>query len=568
MKRSTKAAINLTIDDYTDALVTTLTSTAVEAHIAGDIIAYHNLKIPVAEFKVQQAALDFGKDYRKLLKNEGASIIQGKKIPWLADHTKHTRDQVYQIVEAGLKEGKPVASIGGKTGAPGTIADDLKSLAIRDKDYEYVRIARTETARVQNQGTLNRYTQNKITHVNVIDGGSAESCDECTAINGSVWTVEYSMTHELEHPNCFIDSQIPIFTSEGWKQIGKILVGDLVLTHTGRFRKVTDTFKIPNQRVNVVKIGVGESITTRRYITVTDEHPIMINGEWSDAKNITTYDKVNILAKKCQHCDTVIPWWRTNCSLSCGSREQMIEQRKDPVWIEKSRTEQKKKMKELYDDEDYRKIVTRAANIRTREMVEEGTHPFQQYKNHVKGNRVLAQNKYRSFLEKKMEWLLSEMDLNFTAQPIINRPETVINNTNGGMRQRYYKPDFILTDYNIIIECDGDYWHDSTDEYEINRQAYLESLGYVVLRFSQSDIRENLSHCADTLRRVMMNHDHEYMFLQMKVESVMQYTPEKAKTLYNLSVEEDESFIAKGFVVHNCVRAFSPVIPDDWEPPE
>lgn len=199
MKKSTKKAINLTIDDYADDLVTALTATAVEAHVAGDIIAYHNLKIPVAENIVQQAAIDFGKDYRKLLKNEGASVIQGKKIPWLADHTKHTRQQVYDIVEAGLKEGKPVASIGGKTGAPGTIADDLKQLSIRQKDYEYVRIARTETARVQNQGTLNRYGQNNITHVNVIDG---DGCDECIAANGQVWTVEHSQSNELEHPNC------------------------------------------------------------------------------------------------------------------------------------------------------------------------------------------------------------------------------------------------------------------------------------------------------------------------------------------------------------------------------
>ena len=202
MKKSTKKAINLTIDDYITDMTTALTATAVEAHIAGDIIAYHALKIPVAENIVQQAAIDFGKDYSKLLKNEGASIIQGKKIPWLAEHTEHTRQQVYDIVEQGLKEGKPVASIGGKTGAPGTLADDLKQLGIRDKDYEYVRIARTETARIQNQGTLNRYGENNITHVNVIDGGSDSSCDICNEIGGSVWSVDYASTHELEHPGC------------------------------------------------------------------------------------------------------------------------------------------------------------------------------------------------------------------------------------------------------------------------------------------------------------------------------------------------------------------------------
>ena len=107
---------------------------------------------------------------------------------------------MYDIVEKGLQEGKPVADIGGKRGVKGTIADDLKQLGIRDKDYEYVRIARTETARIQNQGTLNRYGKNNITHVNVIDGDEFD--DRCAAANGQVWTVEFAASHELEHPNC------------------------------------------------------------------------------------------------------------------------------------------------------------------------------------------------------------------------------------------------------------------------------------------------------------------------------------------------------------------------------
>ncbi len=199
-KIAAKKAIDLTIDNYEKNIITSLTDTVFKAHVAGDIVAYDSLSIPVIESKVHQAALDFGKEYSKLLKSEGASIIQGKKIPWLAEHTEHTRQQVYNIVEAGIKEGKPVASIGGKTGVPGTVADDLKQLAIREKDYEYVRIARTETAHVQNQGALNRYTENSITHVNVHDGLDFD--EACRAANGQVWTVEYAQSHELEHPNC------------------------------------------------------------------------------------------------------------------------------------------------------------------------------------------------------------------------------------------------------------------------------------------------------------------------------------------------------------------------------
>ena len=40
--------------------------------------------------------------------------------------------------------------------------------------------------------------------------------------------------------------------------------------------------------------------------------------------------------------------------------------------------------------------------------------------------------------------------------------------------------------------------------------------------------------------------------IQDKFESVKKWKVRKPVTLYNLSVEEDESYIAKGVVVHNC----------------
>lgn len=199
MKSKTKKGIDMALDDYNYDMIEAATAIAVKAHIVGDMRAFGLLKMPIANNLVQQEALEFGKGYRALLKKKGASIIRGKEIPWLAEQKKSTRDSVFQVIQNGLKEGKSVADIGGKRGVPGTIAHDLKELVIREKDFEYVRIARTETARIQNQGTLNRYDKNNITHVNVIDG---DGCDECIAANGQVWTVAYSRTHELEHPNC------------------------------------------------------------------------------------------------------------------------------------------------------------------------------------------------------------------------------------------------------------------------------------------------------------------------------------------------------------------------------
>jgi len=53
------------------------------------------------------------------------------------------------------------------------------------------------------------------------------------------------------------------------------------------------------------------------------------------------------------------------------------------------------------------------------------------------------------------------------------------------------------------------------------------------------------------IQRMVKNHSGEYEFIDVEVVSVSTQIKEQV-TFYNLSVSEDESYIAKGFVVHNC----------------
>jgi hypothetical protein len=40
--------------------------------------------------------------------------------------------------------------------------------------------------------------------------------------------------------------------------------------------------------------------------------------------------------------------------------------------------------------------------------------------------------------------------------------------------------------------------------------------------------------------------------MDWEVKNVKHWKPKTSKRLYNFAVDEDESYIAKGFVVHNC----------------
>ena len=107
-------------------------------------------------------------------------------------------------------------------------------------------------------------------------------------------------------------------------------------------------------------------------------------------------------------------------------------------------------------------------------------------------------NKSNTKIEVLMQEVLTDAGYNFETQiPILS-----------------YFPDILLTDYDIIIECDGNYWHCNPDIYPIPindiqrkvlrtdsiRDKKLMEEGYTVLRFWECDIENNIEECLQTIR--------------------------------------------------------------------
>lgn len=84
---------------------------------------------------------------------------------------------------------------------------------------------------------------------------------------------------------CFCPGQ-EIITNEGIKNIEDIQVGDMVLTHKGRFRKVLQTNK-REYSGSIVKI---KTYGYNKYIKVTPNHPFLTNdNDWVNAEDIGKY---------------------------------------------------------------------------------------------------------------------------------------------------------------------------------------------------------------------------------------------------------------------------------------
>ena len=64
-----------------------------------------------------------------------------------------------------------------------------------------------------------------------------------------------------------------------------------------------------------------------------------------------------------------------------------------------------------------------------------------------------------------------------------------------------FKPDFILHEYKIIIECDGDYWHRLPEvvSRDKRKNAYYKACGYSTHRFWESEINADVEACVDVV---------------------------------------------------------------------
>ncbi len=62
-----------------------------------------------------------------------------------------------------------------------------------------------------------------------------------------------------------------------------------------------------------------------------------------------------------------------------------------------------------------------------------------------------------------------------------------------------FRLDFLLPEYGIVIECDGDYWHNLPEVKRRDRRknAYIKACGYSLYRFWESEINVDVEACVD-----------------------------------------------------------------------
>lgn len=167
--------------------LTILVKNASKAYMAGDVWAHKRLKIDIDFDVVQQEALDYVKAYRKEVQ-AGYTTIKGEKIYWLRDRTKDERKRIVNVIEKGIKEGQSIPDI---AKALRSEVDVLESQATR--------IARTEVARIQNHGAINRFKKYGIEKVKWL---VFEPCELCAPFANNVYEIDNLPDEIPVHPAC------------------------------------------------------------------------------------------------------------------------------------------------------------------------------------------------------------------------------------------------------------------------------------------------------------------------------------------------------------------------------
>jgi len=210
------------------------------------------------------------------------------------------KDALSGVLDAGLRNGDSAAQVARSIQA--AFADGFHV----DPDGELLRttgkgrviaadvwskmVARTELSRASNRGAMELYTAAGIEKVRWSAANGGNCCEECSDDDDEVVAIGDSFPYvdvdsPPAHPNCSPAGTL-IATARGLLPIEDVRVGDLVVTHRNRLRMVRALSRTEVSE-DLVELRVGAHI-----LRVTGNHPVYTGDRWTAAATLKPGDQV------------------------------------------------------------------------------------------------------------------------------------------------------------------------------------------------------------------------------------------------------------------------------------
>lgn len=385
------------------------------------------------------------------------------------------------------------------------------------------------------------------------------------------------------HPDhCFASHSTPVLTSEGYKPISKIKIGDLVRTHKDRLQPVTKIFKhyaggikVTRKLYNRVwrlrakgqtrpKIAKACNLSLsslyrilnnqfsdpdclvelrcewKQILRLTENHPVLVRRGnltfWKRAGKIREGEFLVILQQgACLRCGKPMPVSSSFCSRNCSSKFFYPRNRKK---LSKAISESNSKRAISQHHKDMAALQAR----RIQPLAVQASLKKGAWKKGLEIARHKIANYGQSRLERITKWWLQKNNIEFFAQFPVKRPNSEFS------KQKYYFIDFFLPRAKILLECDGKYWHSRRKNPE--REEYLAKLAkrnnWKIIHLEEEKIlRYDFSLLIPFIKLPNST------FISTKVKKCVKRMNCKGLR-WNLEIKEDNSYIVKGFPVHNC----------------
>lgn len=469
--------------------------------------------------------------------------VQNRTYSYMQKDVLKKQDELKKVLEQGISQGDTIENIKNE------VQQSFKTTSWKAETIARSNVIETYAdstkMAISNGGVTDEYQWKTSLKENV--------CIICRPLHNKVFKINdprAPMPVKDTHPNCFIDRQIPILTIEGYKQIGDIKVGDLVLTKEGKYRKVTKLYFDKFYKKEVVSLYWKKYGALSNFLTVTPGHPIMTDTGYKKASNITIEDNIVVLAKRCKNCNKLIPdfYSSTNyCSKHCADSFTAKQQ-----WEEKREL----MLNAIKDNGGWNKGLTKETDLRVKNNGESIKKSWTKEwkKKHGKMMSIRMKQGQAANMCKcnrnpsKPQVALYNQVKNKFPDALLNEPFELYND-------KHIVMDIAIPSLKICVEYDGSYWHQDKEK-DLQRDLETKKKGWDTIRINE----DNFNNWEEILQNLINNHDEKFEFMTIKLEKIEKWELKRNQRLYNFEVDEFHNYIAKGIVFKNCNCGIVPYV--------
>ena len=389
---------------------------------------------------------------------------------------------------------------------------------------------------------------------------------------------QLSTRQNVRVSKCVLNPRNKVMTIRGWVKIKDVVVGDMVLTHSGKFREVKEVLKTktePGTKYTTIKMDnharfqkkTNPDVLTSPSLSLTSDHLVLTPKGWVEAGTLKKGDLVGT------PCD--------NKHLCNYCKEPMLLNSAQAKYCVNNSCSRKASYRDGKIDFHSPEAQAKAIERRNKTMKERGYFDLPDWglrnKDLLQIVREKSSNAMKTLIssgawmpEKFFEEKLIEANINFARE---YRIETGTFKRSGHDIPRYQFIDFFIPHLSVGIELDGIKWHNTEEakERDVRKNDWCSKNGVHLIRIPSHHIYKEFDNVIKGLINFQKNHSGDLGCRWWPISKIIHGVVNNIQTRafswkYDLVLHDEEhSFCCETIFIHNCGYRYA-VVPMGKDP--